>query len=179
MHGHIVLHADETVISPSATLQDVILLARKVTIKSGFKGSLQILATDSVIIEDHVRLEYPSGICLKGDSTKTYLSIGEASVLKGYAIVFGRVDTNFSFTIKENYHQNPTATLFGLLYIDGVSILNGNVSGAVYLKRCYYIPENGLYSNTLYNTQIYRNNQIAYPLLFKAPYRRKEIKSLH
>lgn len=178
LRGHLVLHADETVISASTTLQDVILLARKVTIKNGFRGTLQILATDSVIIEDNVRLEYPSGICLKGDSTKTYLTIGETSVLKGYAIVFGRTDTNFSFAVNENYHQAATATVFGLLYVDGVSVLKGNISGAVYLKRCYYVPENGLYSNTLYNTKIYRNNKIAYPFLFQSPYRRREIKSL-
>lgn len=178
--GNVVLHGDDVTLSSQTIVSDVILLARKVTVQSGFKGSLQILATDTVIIEDNACLEYPSGICLKGDSTKTFLSLGASSYIKGYAVVFGYADRNFSLTVKKNYSQAPSARFYGLLYVDGITELNGKVSGAVYIKRCYYLPHDGLYSNTLFNTTIYRNNEIAYPFFFKnSPYRRKEIKTLH
>jgi len=178
--GNIVLHGEEVIISSNAILSDIILIARKVTIETGFEGSLQVFATDTVIIEEDVHLKYPSGIHLNGNNKKTHLDIGRRSKIDGYAIVFGVGENISSFIPDINYHQQEESTLRGLLYVDGISNLKGNIYGAAYLVECYYLSGEIMYASTLFDVKISRNNEIAYPMLFtKGKYKRKEIKSAY
>ncbi len=180
LRGNLMLYADEVTISKESVVSDVILVARKVIVEAGFVGSLQILASDTVILKEHVQLRYPSGIYLKGNESKTYLNIGSKSCVEGYAIVFGSVERGNSLTVDSNYRQESDAVFHGLLYVDGIADINGTLLGAVYVKECYYLPENGIYAGTLYNVKIARDKQIAYPFFFKkSEYRREEIKSVY
>lgn len=180
MKGHVVLHGDEIVLSAETILSDVILLARKVTINEGFCGSLQIIATDTVILGRNAHLHYPSGIYLKGNNDRTHLQMDENSILNGYAIVFGTTENNTENYVEENFRQAPTATFNGLLYVDGVAHLQGKCYGGAYLKECYYLSSDKAYTATICNAGIYRNKQIGFPFFFKhSDYRRKEIKTLN
>ena len=176
--GNVVLHGEEVIISSDAILSDIILIARKVTIEAGFEGSLQVFATDTVIIKENVHLKYPSGIHLKGNNKKTHLDIGRRSKIDGYAIVFGVGENVSSFIPDINYHQQEDATLRGLLYVDGIANLKGDIYGSAYLAECYYLSGEIMYASTLFNIKIRRNSDIAYPMLFaEGKYKRKEIKS--
>jgi len=180
MRGNVILYADEVTISSTTSLTDVILVARKVTIEKGFTGSMQIMASDTVILKENVRLCYPSGVLLNGNSGNTYLEINSGSTLNGYAIIKGSVDKKDILRISPNYRQERKSFFGGLLYVDGIATLSGIVSGATYIKECYYLPVNGSYAGVLFNARIDRNEQGAFPSLFKSsPYKRKEIKSMH
>lgn len=182
VRGNVVLYADSVSLMAGSILSDIILVARKVTVEEGFTGSLQILATDTVILKDNTHLRYPSGIYLKGNQGKTYLSLGSHSTLSGYAIVFGDVEnqSGSSLQVDNNYHQAVTANFSGLLYVDGIADIRGEFSGSLYLKECFYLPENGLYAGTICDARISRNRRIAYPFLFShSSYRRKEIKMVY
>lgn len=177
--GHVVLHGDNIVLSSKTVLNDVILLARRVIIDEGFRGSLQIIATDTVILRKNAYLHYPSGIYLKGNNDRTCLRMDENSTLNGYAIIFGTTENNKDNYIEVNFQQAPTAVFNGLLYVDGVSHLQGYCYGGVYLKECYYLSSDKVYDTTLCNAKIYRNNQIGFPFFFKqSSYLRKEMKTL-
>ncbi len=180
LRGNLILYADEVTISSESQLSDVILVARKVIVEDGFIGSLQILASDTVIVKNNVKLRYPSGIYLRGNVGKTYLNIGQQSCLEGYAIVFGSIERGAKLTVDSNYRQESSAILRGLLYVDGIADMNGTFYGAVYVKECYYLPENGIYAGTLYNVKIKRDQRISYPFFFKkSAYERREIKSTY
>ncbi len=180
VRGNAVLHADEITISPDAVLSDVILTGRKITIEEGFAGSMQIIATDTVVIGKNVQLHYPSGIYLEGNAGKTYLEIGNHSQVNGYAIVFGSTEKTSGIHIDDNYHQDSTAVFRGLLYVDGIADVRGELSGGIYLKECYYLPENGVYASTMKDARFSRHSQIAYPFFFAhTTYRRKEMKTVH
>lgn len=178
--GNLILYADEITLTSESKLSEVILVARKVTLDKGFCGSLQIIAQDTVVIKDHVKLQYPSGVYLKGNEGRTYLSLGKHSKLDGYAIIFGTTERSYGLSIDHNYSQDSTAVFNGLLYVDGIADIRGKLSGALYLKECYYFPENGIYAGTINDAIISRNNEIAYPFLFsEASYRRRVIKTVH
>lgn len=178
--GHAVLHGDNIVLSSKTILNDVILLARRVTVKEGFRGSLQIIATDTVILSKNAHLRYPSGVYLKGNNDRTHLCMDENSTLDGYAIIFGTTENNTENNIEVNFRQAPTAVFNGLLYVDGVAHLQGHCYGGVYLKECYYISSDKAYPATICNAEIYRNNQVGFPFFFKqSDYRRKDMKSLN
>ncbi|MGV8094878.1 MAG: hypothetical protein AB2L24_23750 [Mangrovibacterium sp.] len=178
INGKVVLHGDKIRISSESKLNDVIVTGSKVTVESGFKGSLQIFAEDTVIMEDQVQLDYPSGVYIGGNPSKSYLEIGNHCELHGYAIVMGELkDRTKDFSAC--YFQADSSKLYGLLYVSGVAVLNGEISGAAYLADCFYKAEEGDYAGTLYNVKISRNDEVAYPFLLKGEYRRKEIKSVH
>ncbi|MEO0468213.1 MAG: hypothetical protein AAF206_01230 [Bacteroidota bacterium] len=62
--------ADEIIIGPEAKLEHCILMARKIRIRSGFKGSLQVFSKESVIVEAGVELSYPSVVMVQGTPDK-------------------------------------------------------------------------------------------------------------
>jgi hypothetical protein len=180
LQGNAILYGDEVTISSRSIINDVILVARKVIVEDGFTGSMQIMASDTVILKKNVHLLYPSGIYLNGNNGKTFLNIGPQSRLDGYALINGNVDKGNTLLISPNYHQEPDAVFCGLLYVNGTADMNGIISGAAYIKECYYLPVNGIYVGTLYNVRIERGKQIVYPFFFKtSTFQRKEIKSVY
>lgn len=175
--GKLILYGDKIVIPSSCQLSDILLVARHVTIESGFSGSIQILATDTVLIEKGVYLHYPSGVYLNGNDNKTYLHILQDAHVEGYAIVNGNAEGGNGFLVDIHYRQEKGSQLLGLLYVDGIAHLEGSISGSAYLKHCYYLSGESMYSGLIYNGKIRRNNNVAFPFLFKeSGYKRKEIK---
>jgi hypothetical protein len=172
---------DVVYLSGNKLLLDTIITARKIVVEDGFVGaSLQLVASDTVIIGEGAELRYPSGVYLHGNKGKTFLQLGNNAHLSGYAIVFGEgEDAPFTSSLEArcHYRQDSTTRFRGLLYVDGIAHIEGQVSGAVYVREAHYLPPNGIYAGVLYNASIRRDSDIAYPLFFKnAPYRRSELK---
>lgn len=175
--GKIILYGDIVVIPSSWQLSDILLVARHVTVEEGFSGSLQIVASDTVIIREGAYLHYPSGIYLSGNNDNTSLHICKKAQIEGYAVVKGDVEGGDGFIVDIHYRQDESSTLTGLVYVDGRAHLEGIISGCAYLKDCYYLSGESMYSGLIYNGKIIRNNSVAFPFLFKeSGYRRKEIK---
>ena len=51
LSGNIILCGDDVIIGSNAVIENIILIANRVIVESGFKGSLQIFAKDSVWID--------------------------------------------------------------------------------------------------------------------------------
>lgn len=176
--GRIVLHGERVRLDASARLNDVILVASSVVIEEGFRGTLQIFAKDTVLLNDKVRLEYPSGIMLTGNSRDTFLKLGNNSEVNGYAIVPGKTEERFT-SFYANYIQPDSATLNGLLYVAGNAVITGRIRGAAYLADCWYRSNEAFYACALYDAHISRSDDLAWPLWFNSGYNRREIKKLH
>ena len=172
------LHGEHVRLDASARLNDVILVASSVVIEEGFKGTLQIFAKDTVLLNDNVRLDYPSGVMLTGNSRDTFLKLGNNSEINGYAIVLGKTEESFT-SFHANYIQRDSAALNGLLYVAGNAVITGRIRGAVYLADCWYRSGEAFYACALYDARISRSDDLAWPLRFSAGYNRREIKKLH
>lgn len=132
----------------------------KVVVESGFKGERQIFAIDTVIVEENVVLNYPSGIYVKNG----YVEVRDSSQVNGYVVVGGR------------YKQLPTAKVRGLVYVNGIAQLQGVISGTIYAKEASFYSPEGIYSNTIYNLTAIENHDIAAPILIKnAPHHERRI----
>ena len=177
--GKIILYGDKVRISSSSKISDIILIARYVTIESGFSGALQIMASDTVEIEEGVYLHYPSGVYIHGDRNKAFLHIAPDSNIEGYAIIEGNIEGGNGFVVDIHYRQEKGSLFSGLLFVDGITHLEGAVSGAAYLKECYYLSGENMYSGLIYNAKITRSKNIAFPLLFKEnKFNKKNIKKI-
>ncbi len=155
------LATGDLAIKRSRRLSDTIIVANKVHIEAGFKGSLQVFASDSITVAENVTLDYPSGLF-----SKNYIGIGDDSVVNGYVIGL-------------NYLQSRLAKVRGLVYVAGTAQLQGMVSGSAMLEKAVYRSPQGYYNNTIFDATILENHEIAWPFWIEGEVRRKEIKWLN
>lgn len=176
LNGMGVLRGDKIIISGKSVLHDVIISARKVIVRTGFKGCIQIFCTDSVRLEPDVRLEWPSGICVTSGSGRPHVELCGGSRISGYVAVTGAEDDpELRFP---GYEQHSGATLDGLLYADCSCNIDGNINGAAYVRDCYHM-ENGIkFPGTLANARISRSERLAFPILMEGEHTRKAIKNM-
>lgn len=161
----------------SAAVRDTIICGSTVRIRSGFRGSLQVFSSDSVIVEDGAHLEYPSGIYVDSGDKRPCVVLEKGAKVNGYIIVTSR--NSDSQLRHPSYVQKAGAKLDGLLYVDGSCNIEGDIRGAAYVKDCYYYSNSNVYAGTLYDARIVRSDSLAFPIFLKGPYERKMIKRMH
>lgn len=174
--GNIILTGDYVELDNKAIISDIIVSARKVRIKSGFHGRLQIFCSDSVIVDENAILDYPSGIYIHS-GRHPYAELKHGSEIYGYVIINSdSYDTSYQ---SPNYIQDTDSSIYGLLYVTGTSCLMGNIYGAAYINDFFHKTNGHLYPKTLYNTHIERNDSIVFPIFLSGNYRKSIIKKLH
>jgi hypothetical protein len=174
--GNVILKGENIEIDSSVRLKDIIMVSNSVKIKNGFKGSVQIFAKDSVIVENKAYLEYPSGIYLENEKAGK-IKMSSESEVNGYVIVNITDETLKNNSL--NFEMSPTSTIRGLLFVNGIAQIQGEIYGSVFLKDSYLFKNEGYYTNILYNTKISKNIDIAYPSWITGLYERKLVKKLY
>jgi hypothetical protein len=168
LKGKIILTGDEITISSDSRLSDIIVVASKVTVNKKFEGALQIFSRDTVIVEEDVKMNYPSGVF-----SKKYIKIGDNTQINGYVIV----DSDDKMNVrKANYIQSRLAKVRGLLYIRGAAQVQGIISGNAYLERAVFYSPQGYYNDMIYDATVLENSETAYPFWFNSSQKRKIIK---
>lgn len=176
LKGNIVIYSDVCIdLYRDTYMEDVLLFAPKVKIHNGFRGALQIISTDSVIIDSGVTLDYPSGIFIREGGPDSYIEINSKSQLNGY-VIFSQKEMLDEEKLSPHYLQKDSTYVRGLVWIDGISQIHGGISGSLYCNNLNYYTPQGFYRNTLYNTRIYGTDALAYPLWLKTDNRKKIIK---
>ena len=171
VEGMAVLLGEKVSLDSACRLRDVLVVGRTIRVEDGFCGTVQLFASDTVLIGRRVTLDYPSGVFVARENPDRYIEIGPHSRVEGYAIVDGdgRPDVKHA-----NYRQDRTAVLRGLLWADGAAQVQGIVSGCMAANRLVYYSPEGYYEDMLYDLTLLENPATAYPLWAVAAYRRKE-----
>lgn len=159
--GNFVIRSnDSLVVAKSAKLEDVILLAPKVTIQEGFEGTIQVLATEKIHVDKKVQLNYPSAICVKNNGDqKGSIFIDEESKIDGVVLLFG----NDLLHIEKNVVEIKDKTqIRGTVYSSGSLSINGKVYGAVYTAKLLYKTTSSSYANCLADVEIDVNKRPNY-----------------
>ena len=172
LSGQIVLCGESLAIDSTCRLQDVLLVARSVRIGHGFRGRLQIVASDSVVVEERTRLEYPSGIVVLPGNRQRHVALRPGAEVSGYVIVDGDGSTDRD---EVNYRQDRTAVVRGLLWVDGMAEWHGIVSGSVFLRRAIYRSPGSSYDDLIYDATLLENPQCGYPFWAGSSWARKEV----
>ncbi|GHV01668.1 hypothetical protein FACS1894159_09830 [Bacteroidia bacterium] len=164
--GNVILTGDRVHVDRSTHLTGVVIAARRVSIGDGFKGSVQIFARDTALVGEGVHLKAPSGVY-----ARSYVELGEGSLLEGYMIVDfdGKVDRR-----KPNCRKARTSRLRGLLYARGITQLQGITVGSAYVEKATYYSSHGYYEDMLYDASIVGSEQVVYPLWLDERSERKE-----
>jgi cytoskeletal protein CcmA (bactofilin family) len=161
--GNIILASDREIrISPDAFLQDVIVCAPKVIIEKGFEGCLQVFAYDSVIVEEKVKLNYPSVIGLarqQKSCQNTAIWIREGAEIEGTVFADQEArDTKNQIKIL----IDKGVFIKGFVHSSGWIDLKGSVFGSVACTKFILSTPSSVYENHLLNAVIDRTKLSKY-----------------
>jgi len=147
--GKIYLEAKEIVFSSEAMTKDILARADVIKFESGFQGSGQFLAEDTLVI-DGATLEYPTIAFLNNENSVGILRVEGSSKVRGILGVSG--DPNL-YTQRQLYIEDG-ALVQGLVYANGYLELYGKISGHVTARKTLVSSNSGVYENYLLNAEI-------------------------
>ena len=150
--GNIIFQSNGTLIlNKHMQLEDVIINAKNVVIQSGFRGTVQIVASSSVVLEDNVQLAYPSSILVQHPTNVASVTIGKESVVIGGIIVNNATRTS---ALESLVAIGENALIVGAVYCYGTLELKGKVYGSVFADRLLTKTKETSYANLLMDTEI-------------------------
>ncbi|HEX8514822.1 MAG TPA: hypothetical protein VF868_01395 [Bacteroidia bacterium] len=141
-------------ISSSAELNDVVVYARKVIVEEGFKGSIQVFASDSIIIQKNVNLNYPSVLGLIPNSRSPDFAgivLNENDTLSGSAFAWRDEREK---TKKVGIVINAGATVTGEVFSSGTAEVRGTINGSLMCNKITLQTSSSAYENHLLDARI-------------------------
>lgn len=171
--GHIILmSASEIIVGPHAQLNDILVVAPKITIQSGFKGNATFLASTQIVVESNVHLYYPSSIIVAATNSEeeekeNYTNkdipvlIHKNTTIEGSVFYLNEatVDTNSKNRYRVHIKTEPNTNIHGTVYCRGNMEHLGLVSGSIYTQKFVANADGSKYINHLYDGQISTNNR--------------------
>lgn len=151
--GNFILRSKDSIrVRKSTVLEDIILIAPKITFEEGFKGTVQAFATKGIELEQKVTLNYPSVICLFNESTEGgRIKIKKESKITGAIVLFGNP---LEMLDKNTIEIEEEGLVYGDIYCTGKLHLKSKVYGSVYTNRFFYKTQSSSYDNTIADIEI-------------------------
>jgi cytoskeletal protein CcmA (bactofilin family) len=157
LKGNIHIKSNGTVtIGSNCDIEDVIVTASKIIIKSGFKGSLQAYAQDELILEQSTTLLYPSTVgILRGYQSKkqAILIVNRGCVIDGALIALQESGNTYPLWVG----LQESSLVRGQVYVRGSLELKGSVYGNVTADKFSLRAGGGLYDNIIMDGMIDRS----------------------
>ncbi len=171
----------EIIVEKECVLKDILLYAPRIRIKEGFKGNLQAFATDTLIMEKNVTLDYPSVVAvirIPRSPDMISLIIGEGSSVSGAVIAY---EEKYHAMKQVNIRIEKKVSVFGIVYSSGDLDLKAEVSGLVCCNKFVLRTNSGVYDHHLLDAVIDRSKLPSYflcPDLFEDTPEKKIMKWL-
>jgi len=160
LYGNIIIQSDEQIyVNESSDLENVILIAPKITIGANFTGSLQAVASQELIVEEKVHLNYPSALLLIPSSEIDIqklprLQVNSNSKVKGSIAYLKSNSPALDQNTFSHLSIEESASIYGQVYSAYNLELMGNVFGHVIANQFITPLKGSIYINHLYNAQI-------------------------
>jgi hypothetical protein len=147
IEGNIIIHSgNEITISSNCHLDNVICVAQMITVESGFKGKIQLFATDTIDIHKDVTLQYPSSVISAGiDKSFSRVQIDQGSRIEGTVVAFAEIEASRNVSVR----LAAGAEIAGSVYCAGKVEHSGKIYGSVYCDFFFLQTRQGYYENHL------------------------------
>jgi hypothetical protein len=159
LNGNIILYSDTTLVIDSTTrLNNVLVFAKGILVKSGFRGSCQLFAADSISVERDCNFSYPSCLGILRFATGNMvglpakLNVGDRTNCDGLIFSYQKDDQQLPPVIS----LGKKARVLGQVYSMGILNLRSGttIAGSVFTKRFLYQSEFTRYENYLINVSM-------------------------
>ncbi|MDO9000236.1 MAG: hypothetical protein Q7W45_10765 [Bacteroidota bacterium] len=156
----------------SCHLENILIVCQKVIFKQGFKGSVHVIASDSIITEKNCEFLYPSSFTLlANDNVSTNLKcimLNEGCRFFGGIIAINQ--SNITTSSKVFVKLNTSCQVNGLIYSSDYMHIEGQLNATVIANTLLLKTPSAVYENHILGCEINpkKYSQIlAVPLLFK------------
>lgn len=150
-------------ITPDAVLNDIIICAPKVLIKEGFHGNLQVFASDSIIVEKNVSLDYPSvlGIVQNDNAANgSLIRLADNDTVSGN--VFSYANTDAASRKPNGISFSAGSVVNGRVYSSGYADAKGKIFGSLMCRNVLLQTNSSVYENHFLNATIDRSGLSPY-----------------
>jgi cytoskeletal protein CcmA (bactofilin family) len=162
LQGNIVITSNTAIIvSSSAVLEHVILMAPEIKIQSKTVGSIQALATQKIEVGEFCKLEYPSALVVfqeeeqkKTTQKEPVIKVSKNTQVNG-VLLYETNEKAFDYNVQ--VFIGESSTIIGEVYCEKNLELKGTVKGSVYTGNFIAKESGGVYINHIYNGVIDSN----------------------
>ena len=158
--GNLIIHSFHSIeIKKQASLENVILIAPIVTFEEEFSGTVQVVAHEQVILEERVKLSYPSTIILN-EIRENKEKLPRGIVMKQGSMLVGGIlmvsqKQDFRMPLELKINQ---ATVGGMIYNVGQTEVIGKIHGYTYTNNFSVRFGGGEYKNHLVDAELQGTN---------------------
>lgn len=152
-----IIASDLITIENTCQLNNVLLIARKVIFKKGFKGIVHVIAKDSIVTEDECEFNYPSSFCVYSNANSTTpnpivrgIFFGTQCKFKGGLLAANNTSQSSRMMIKLNRQFEMIGNIYSSNYTDA----QGNLYGSIFCQTLLLQTPSGVYENHLLNCVI-------------------------
>lgn len=180
LRGKVLVTAPIIELGSAAVVQNVIFLADRIVIKSGFQGAAQFIARSELIVEPMVHLNFPSILAVIPKGNNSELLVGPTCDIDGSCLLLQPI--SFKSSTSRHIMQIKSGTsVQGLVYCEGNLEFEGNLHGALIANRIRYGAGGGIYDNYIVDATVMppiAQMRIALPLIYRDPGKSELIKWL-
>jgi len=181
--GNIILFSDTALtLDSTAQLNNVIIIAKSITVNSGFHGACQLFAHDTIGVQQRCQFDYPSTLAIVRFDPASILKRGAKISLYNNVIFNGCIFIyeQQSGTLPPLIHIGQKTTVKGLVYSQGYVEFQdeAEIDGSVFTDRFLYQTSFTRYENYVVNTTINEKSLSPYYLtstLFPVVTKKKKI----
>jgi len=165
-HGNVIISSDSLIeVIAGSMLDQVILVAPQVRIRTGFKGRLQVIASDSIVVGDSVKLAYPSALMVLKNDTAEFqagIKIGKNTEIRGQLFAWEKAKTLLMPIIS----LDAGTVIKGEVWCKGYVALNKTVRihGSVSAIRLMAKVSSAIYENYLIDVVLDKTRRSRYYL---------------
>lgn len=153
--GNIIIKSDSlVVIRNSCKIQNAIILAPIITVESGFKGSVQLIASDSIVLDKNVELTFPSSIVLYQSKIRTP-SITLNNNCKVYGSIYAYMPNNSNSN--SLIIVNPNTEIIGSIYSNSIVDFRGIMNGVLICNKVVASTKSSFYEDVIIDAKFYNS----------------------
>jgi hypothetical protein len=158
LSNNVVLFSDTTlIIDSTAVLNNIMVFAPGILVKSGFHGTCQLFATDSISVDSNCHFNYPSCLGIlrfheQKPASQAKITLGKKSDFSGLIFTYEKEETD----VKPKITLEERVKIKGQVYSQGILGLKNYIEivGSTFTSRFYYKNGFTLYENYLINATI-------------------------
>ena len=142
------------IVRNTAIMNDVIIIGPRVSFEDGFYGSVQVIASDTIITGKKCEFLYPSVLCVvreKNRSISSLVQLGEESTLSGALLAWEEqydIRSQVRINIEKEVHVS------GLVYSNGSVDHKGSLKGCMIVNVIILKTPSSFYDNHLLDAEI-------------------------
>lgn len=151
-----IISSQQITVDQNSTLEDVELIAPVIKFQNGFTGKVHAVARDSIVVGEHVTLNFPSSLTITDSNFENYPSI----VIQKNASVSGLVRQFKKVPETDSYPQlfiSKDAIFKGSIYNVGNTELRGTVEGSLYTHSFIAYVDGRIYRNYIFDGKILKS----------------------